>query len=206
MYDVHAVLPIFQAQDFGTWVNMISVGGYVATPYAAAYSANKFGLRGFSEAIRGELSKRPHIHICDVYPMFVDTPGVDHAGNYSGARLNLPPGALATETVAKAVVRLVRWLRNTTVVGAPAIALKVAQFAAPNLGAVVMNGFMDISSSRAEPGQDTSGTLFDPPTVSSGPDGGRRNPGRRKAAAMSAGIIASAGAIALSAWLWRRRR
>ena len=206
MYDVHAVLPIFLAQDFGTWVNMISVGGYVATPYAAAYSASKFGLRGFSEAIRGELSKRPHIHICDVYPTFVDTPGVDHASNYSGARLNLPPGALAPETVAKAVVRLARRPRNTTVVGAPAIALKVAQFAAPNLGAAVMNGFMDIWSSRAEPGQDTSGTLFDPPTVPSGPDGGRRNPGRRKAAAMSAGIIASAGATALGAWLWRRRR
>lgn len=93
--DAHAVLPIFLAQDRGTWVNMISAGGFIATPYAAAYSASKFGLRGFSEALRGELSKRPHIHVCDVCPPFVDTPGVDHAGNYTGARLTLPPGALA---------------------------------------------------------------------------------------------------------------
>ena len=72
MNDVHAVLPIFLAQDRGTWVNMISAGGFVATPYAAAYSASKFGLRGFSAALRGEVSKRPHIHICDVCPTFVN--------------------------------------------------------------------------------------------------------------------------------------
>jgi short-subunit dehydrogenase len=79
MNEAHAVLPIFLAQDRGTWVNMISVGGFLATPYAAAYSASKFGLRGFSEALRGDLSKKPHIHVCDVYPTFVDTPGIDHA-------------------------------------------------------------------------------------------------------------------------------
>ncbi|MEJ7661843.1 MAG: SDR family NAD(P)-dependent oxidoreductase [Hymenobacter sp.] len=28
------------SQDHGTWVNMISAGGFVATPYAAAYSAS----------------------------------------------------------------------------------------------------------------------------------------------------------------------
>jgi short-subunit dehydrogenase len=119
MNDVHAVLPIFLAQDRGTWVNMISAGGFVATPYAAAYSASKFGLRGLSAALRGEVSKRPHIHICDVCPTFVDTPGVDHAGNYTGARLSLPPGSLAPETVAKAVVRLATRPRNLTAVGAP---------------------------------------------------------------------------------------
>lgn len=100
MNDAHAVLPIFLAQDHGTFVNMISIGGFVAAPYGAAYSASKFGSRGFSEALRGELSKHPRIHVCDVYPTFVDTPGVDHAANYTGAKLSLPPGSLAPETVA----------------------------------------------------------------------------------------------------------
>jgi len=206
MNDAHAVLPIFLAQDRGTWVNMISVGGFVATPYAAAYSASKFGLRGFSEALRGELSKKPHIHICDVYPTFVDTPGVDHAGNYTGAKLSLPPGALSPDTVAKAVVRLARRPRNTTVVGAPAIALKLGQFAAPNLGAAIMNGFMDVWSSKAEPGEDTSGALFDPPPGASGPDGGRRNPDARRKAAAAAGLAATIGVAGLGTWWWRRRR
>lgn len=206
MNDAHAVLPIFLAQDRGIWVNMISVGGFFATPYAAAYSASKFGLRGFSEALRGEVSKHPHIHVCDVYPTFVDTPGIDHAGNYTGARLSLPPGALAPETVAKAVVRLARRPRNTTVVGAPAIALKLGQFAAPNLGAAMMNGFMDIWSDKADPGADTSGALFDAPTGVSGVDGERRHPERRRIAIATAGATAGLGVAAIAGWLWQRRR
>lgn len=203
MNDAHAVLPIFLAQDRGTWVSMISVGGFVATPYAAAYSASKFGLRGFSQALRGELSKRRRIHVCDVYPTFVDTPGIDHAGNYTGARLSLPPGALAPETVAKAVVRLARHPRNTTVVGAPAVALKLAQFAVPNLGAAVMNGFMDVWSRRAEDGADTSGAIYDPPPAASGVGGGRRDPAQRRTAAAITGVAALAGIAALA---WGRRR
>ena len=205
MNDAHAVLPIFLAQDHGTWVNMISVGGLIATPYAAAYSASKFGLRGFSQALRGELSKRPRIHICDVYPTFVDTPGIDHAGNYTGAKLSLPPGALAPDTVAKAVVRLASRPRNTTVVGAPAIALKLGQFAAPNLASAIMNGFMDVWSDRADPGEDTSGALFDPPAGASGPDGGRRRPDQRRKASVAAGTTLAVGLVGIGAWLWRRR-
>lgn len=205
MNDAHAVLPIFLAQDHGTWVNMISVGGFVATPYAAAYSASKFGLRGFSEALRGELSKKPRIHICDVYPTFVDTPGIDHAGNYTGARLSLPPGALAPETVAKAVVRLARHPRNTVAVGAPAVALKLGQFAVPNLSAAVMNGFMDVWSRKADPGEDTRGAIFDTPDDASGVDGGRRRPDLRRKSGLAAGATVL-GAAALGGWLWRRRQ
>ncbi|SFP86806.1 SDR family oxidoreductase [Sphingomonas rubra] len=206
MNDAHAVLPIFLAQDHGIFVNMISVGGFVATPYAAAYAASKFGLRGFSEALRGELSKRPRIHVCDVYPTFVDTPGIDHAGNYTGARLTLPPGALAPESVAKAVVRLARRPRNTTVVGAPALALKLAQFAAPDLGPAMMSGFLDHWSARAPDGDDTSGAIHDAPAGASGADGGRRHPERRRKAAAAAGIAGAAGlAGAAAAWWWRRR-
>lgn len=205
MNDAHAVWPIFLRQDRGTWVNMISVGGFVATPYAAAYAASKFGLRGFSQALRAEVSKHPRIHVCDVYPTFVDTPGIDHTGNYTGAKLSLPPGALTPETVAKAVVKLARRPRNTTVVGAPACALKLGQFAAPNLGAAMMNGFMDVWSNRAEPGEDGAGALHEPPGGASGVEGGRRHPERRRKAMVVAGGVAAAGVAGLTAFLWRRR-
>jgi short-subunit dehydrogenase len=190
--------------DRGTWVNMISAGGFVATPYAAAYSASKFGLRGFSAALRGEVPKRPHIHICDVCPTFVDTPGVDHAGNYTGARLALPPGSLAPETVAKAVVRLATRPRNLTAVGAPAIAFKLGEFAAPNLLAAILSGFLDTWSARAPDGDDSDGVLFEP-GVPAGPDGGRRDPHRgRKVAAATSGI-AVLGLAGIGIWLGRRR-
>ncbi|KQN20346.1 MULTISPECIES: SDR family oxidoreductase [unclassified Sphingomonas] len=204
MNDVHAVLPIFLAQDRGTWVNMISAGGFVATPYAAAYSASKFGLRGFSAALRGEVSKRPHIHICDVCPTFVDTPGVDHAGNYTGARLALPPGSLAPETVAKAVVGLATRPRNFTAIGAPAIAFKLGEFAAPNLLAAILNGFLDTWSARAPDAADSDGVLFEP-GVAVGPDGGRHDPDRRRKVAAATSGIAVLGVAGIGIWLGRRR-
>ncbi|MDR6788022.1 short-subunit dehydrogenase [Sphingomonas sp. BE138] len=205
MNDAHAVLPIFLAQDHGIFINMISVGGFVATPYAAAYAASKFGLRGFSEALRGEMSKHPRIHICDVFPTFVDTPGIDHAANHTGAELSLPPGSLAPETVAKAVVRLADRPRNTTVVGAPAIALKFNQFLAPNLSAALMNGFMDSWARKADPGADSSGALFETPSDPSGIDGGRRHPERRRTAALLGVGVAAVGLAALGAGAWRHR-
>lgn len=205
MNDAHAVLPIFLGQGHGTWVNMISAGGLVATPWAAAYAASKFGLRGFSQALRGEVSKLPRIHICDVYPLFVDTPGIDHAGNHTGGKLGLPPGALSPETVAKAVVRLADKPRNTTVVGAPAFALVGAQALVPNLLSAFTNGFFETYFRRAEPASDTPGAAFEPPAGASGVDGGRRDlPARRTGAAVAGGVALAV--LAGGTLLLRRRR
>jgi len=70
----HVVLPYFKQQKSGVLINTLSVGSWVAQPFAAAYSASKFGLRGLSQALRGELGAWPGIHICDVYPGIVDSP------------------------------------------------------------------------------------------------------------------------------------
>ena len=204
MNDAHAVLPIFVEQGHGIWVNMISIGGFVATPFAAAYAASKCGLRGFSQALRGELSQHPRIHVCDVYPTFVDTPGIDHAGNRTGKALNLPHAALAPDTVAKAVVRLADRPRNTTVVGAPALAFKLAEFFVPNLSAATINGFMQTYFARAEPDGETAGALYEAGQAS-GADGGRRRPDQRRKAAWAAGGLAAAGA-GIGVLLWQRRR
>jgi short-subunit dehydrogenase len=202
MNDAHAVLPIFQAQGHGIWVNMISIGGFVTSPYAAAYAASKFGLRGFSAALRGELHDQPRIHVCDVYPTFVDTPAVYHAANYTGARLTYPPGALAPEKVARAIVRLARQPRDTTVIGMPEFMLKLGQFANP-LAAVLMNRFMNRWTQRAETVGDTTGTLYAPPAGASGVDGGQRphDPPGRTAVLIGTAVVAAA----IGAQLWRRR-
>ncbi|WP_238384211.1 SDR family NAD(P)-dependent oxidoreductase [Teichococcus vastitatis] len=49
MNDAHAVLPVFLRQERGVLININSVGGYASVPFAAAYGASKFGLRGFTE-------------------------------------------------------------------------------------------------------------------------------------------------------------
>lgn len=201
MNDAHAVLPIFLEQDHGIWVNMISSGGYVAASYAAAYSASKFGLKGFSEALRAELGQRPRIHVCDVYPTFVDTPGFSHAGNYTGARLSYPPGALSPDTVADAVVKLARRPRATTVVGAPETIMKMTRLA-PDLIASGMNRFLDAWSKRADRADDTEGALYTAPRGASGIRSGQRPHERsrnnnQKALAVGAVVVGAAVALQL---------
>ena len=49
--------PYFKMQKRGILINTLSLGSWVAQPYAAAYSASKYGLRGLSEALRGELNE-----------------------------------------------------------------------------------------------------------------------------------------------------
>ncbi|MBD8626443.1 MAG: SDR family oxidoreductase [Massilia sp.] len=167
MNDAHAVMPIFLEQNYGIWVNMISSGGFVAMPYASAYGASKFGLRGFSEALRAELGKQRDIHVCDIYPTFVDTPGFHHVANYTGARLSYPPGVLAPEKVADAVVALVRKPRPVTVLGAPDVTKKLTQLA-PDLIASGMNRFMETWARRADPTGNTVGALYEPQQGASG--------------------------------------
>ena len=59
----YAALPHFKAQGYGVLINNISIGGWFPTPYAAAYTASKFGLRGFGEALQGELTHYPNITV-----------------------------------------------------------------------------------------------------------------------------------------------
>ena len=204
MNEAHAVLPIFLAQRHGIWVNMISAGGFVTAPYAAAYAASKFGLRGFSEALRGELHDQPDIHICDVYPTFVDTPGIDHAGNYSGARLTYPPGALKPEKVADTVVALARQPRNSTAVGAPTLLLKLGELANP-LAGLLMGRFLDgWTRKNAGSARDTRGTIYAPPAAPSGltssGDAGQAGTGSgsRKALAIAAAALGVAVGVHLA--------
>ena len=51
-----ALLPLLRARPAARIVNVGSILGYLGYPGCVAYSASKFGLRGFSEALRRELA------------------------------------------------------------------------------------------------------------------------------------------------------
>jgi short-subunit dehydrogenase len=53
-------------------VNISSIGGKIAVPHMAPYSASKFALTGFSEAIRAELA-RDNIQVTTVAPGLMRT-------------------------------------------------------------------------------------------------------------------------------------
>ncbi|HUX94862.1 MAG TPA: SDR family oxidoreductase [Bacteroidales bacterium] len=51
------VLPVMRKQGGGTIINFSSIGGLMGLPYQAYYSASKFAIEGFSEALRMEVNK-----------------------------------------------------------------------------------------------------------------------------------------------------
>ncbi len=62
-----AVLPAMQAQRRGVIINVCSVAGRIATPTTSVYNTTKFGLDGFSEALRREVGPQG-IQVCVIYP------------------------------------------------------------------------------------------------------------------------------------------
>ena len=56
MFNVCSVVtPVFREQRSGTIINVSSVGGVMGLPFQGLYSASKFAIEGYSEALRLEL-------------------------------------------------------------------------------------------------------------------------------------------------------
>ena len=68
-----SVLPIMLEQDAGQIVNIGSMFGSIGFAYFTAYSTSKFGLRGFSQALRRELADTK-VSITYISPRAVKTP------------------------------------------------------------------------------------------------------------------------------------
>ncbi|MDX1375576.1 MAG: SDR family oxidoreductase [Burkholderiales bacterium] len=66
------LLPLLRAQPTAHVVNIGSIFGYLGYPGCATYSASKFALRGFSEALRRELADSP-VRVSHLAPRAVRT-------------------------------------------------------------------------------------------------------------------------------------
>jgi short-subunit dehydrogenase len=69
---ISQIVPEMRIWGGGRIVNISSVGGKVAVPHMAPYSASKFALTGFSDALRAELA-RDNIHVTTVVPGMMRT-------------------------------------------------------------------------------------------------------------------------------------
>jgi short-subunit dehydrogenase len=169
-----AALPVFRRQGSGRLINMVSMGGWSPTPYAAAYAASKFGLRGLTASLREELRDRPGIRVSAVFPALVDTPGFLHGANVSGRALEPSGPFIAPEEVARVIARLALHARDEVAVGWPATAARVAYALAPGATARATGAAMRrfLRNSRTAPR--TEGALMAPVPEGTATSGGLR--------------------------------
>jgi uncharacterized protein len=129
-----ALLPGMLERGRGQLVYIDSISGKLATVGTALYSASKFGLRGFSAALRHDLHGTP-VGVTTIFPSFVA-----EAGFFADTGVELPRW-VATRTpddVASAVVRGIE--RNRTEIDVAPLSLRVGVLASalvPGLSAAV---------------------------------------------------------------------
>lgn len=134
MGTVSAFLPCLRSSDAGHAVLFSSGFGLVAMPRFAAYSASKYGVRGYAEALAQELrmNDRP-VRVTCVYPGVVRTPivrrGTFAGGEDADARAESFDRRALTEPeqAAEVILRRVQQGRARALVGADARAAWLAE-------------------------------------------------------------------------------
>jgi short-subunit dehydrogenase len=87
MHLIAAAARVFTAKDNGHILATVSMGGIIALPGSATYSAAKAGLRAYLAALNAEL-RRTNVHVSGIYPSAVDTPLLRHEATHDGSLLN----------------------------------------------------------------------------------------------------------------------
>lgn len=121
----------------GHVVNIVSAAGIYAEPGRSAYAFTKFGIRGFTEALRLELADRG-VGVSAVYPGIIKTnisAATRHAGERPADHHADPLGGRAhpPELVAKKVVYAVERNKARVLVGAETYALDIGSRLMPTL-------------------------------------------------------------------------
>ncbi|MDQ6967674.1 MAG: SDR family oxidoreductase [Mariprofundaceae bacterium] len=111
-----ALLPSFLANNSGKIVNVGSVFGSIGFAWFATYSASKFGLRGFSEALRRELANTG-VEVSYIAPRAVKTPMNDNAvmkmGEATGMNMDEP------DAIVEKIIRAIEQDKKDSYFGFP---------------------------------------------------------------------------------------
>ena len=112
-----AVLPFMIKQRSGHIINMSSVSGFLAAPLYSGYAASKFGVRGFTDALRRETSIYG-VKVSGIYPGFAHTEFGQHTGSSTVIKgINLPSWTyMSSKYVAQHVVKLARHPRSKLII------------------------------------------------------------------------------------------
>ena len=150
------VVQQMRAKGGGHIVNISSIGGRIAVPHMAPYSASKFALAGFSDAIRADLA-RDKIFVTTVTPGMMRTGSHihatfkgDHAAEYSWFNWSrkIPFASISMDRAARKIANACARGKPVLVMPFSAYLIIAANAVFPNLMARVMRTF-----SRSLPAQ-----------------------------------------------------
>ena len=112
-----------RARDRGTIVQVGSALAYRAIPLQAAYCAAKFGVRGFTDALRSELlHERSRIRLTMVKMPALNTPQFDWCRTRMAREPQPVPPVFQPEVAARAIVWAADHAPRELLVGAPTVA------------------------------------------------------------------------------------
>jgi short-subunit dehydrogenase len=112
----HAVLPHMLKRGEGHIINMSSVAGWIAAPTYTIYAASKFGVRGFTDALRREVEPFG-VDVSGIYPGPAKTEFGEHTGDHPMKKSALRRyfRSMTSEEVAERVVELAKHPRRAVI-------------------------------------------------------------------------------------------
>jgi NAD(P)-dependent dehydrogenase (short-subunit alcohol dehydrogenase family) len=139
---IQECVPPMRGRGFGRIVNISSIGGRIAVPHLAPYSASKFALVGLSDAVRAELAQYG-IRVTTVAPGLMRTGSPinaevkgQHDAEFAWFTIadSIPGLSVSAETAARQIIDACRYGDPELTIGMPA---KVAVIANALFPAVV---------------------------------------------------------------------
>lgn len=135
VHGTRAFLPLLRKSPQGHLVNISSIFGMIGVPTQTAYNAAKFAVRGYTEALRQELTDS-NVHVCCVHPGGIstniarDSRGGDAAPEERDAQFQAMTRTSADSAAAQ-IIRAVEKRKKRLLIGSDARVVALAAWLAP---------------------------------------------------------------------------
>ncbi len=212
VYGCRAAIQQFKEQSHGTLINVSSINAAAPLPYASAYVASKYAIRGLTESIRMELEDQglsKQIRVCNVMPASVDTNLFQNAANYTNREVVALEPVYDPVTVAKQIVKLAKCPRREIIIGSAGKMMVAKHTKRPLLYEKIVSKFAAKNNFSDNSVENTTGNLYEPIAEHTGVHGGwrdRRMSGSTFNAIVSGVTIAALAAVGAGVLLAQKAR
>mgnify|MGYP005754381445 CR=1 FL=1 len=147
----------------GALINLGSEVSDVTVPLQGMYSASKHAVKGFTDAFRIELMEEDApISVTLIKPAGIDTPYPEHAKNYTGKALTLPPPVYEPDEVANAILHAAEKPYRDIMIGGGAKVMSALNKRIPGVMDWVSSKIMSEEQVREELPKNREGSLYKP--------------------------------------------